>query len=70
MINTDVTLWGWWNPTITFILWKTAFETRDQTDDNNEIVKQTLWFTGTYNCTDGYTIKASMINSQSTDYDA
>lgn len=70
IINTDVTLTPSGNPTMTFILWKTAFETRDQTDDNNEIVKQTLWFTWAYNCSDSYSIKASIINSVATDYDS
>lgn len=70
IINTDVTMTPSWNPTLTFILWKTLFETRDETDANNDIVMQTVWFTGGYNVSSTYTIKASLINEVSADYDA
>lgn len=66
IVNTDVA----GDPTMTFILGKTAFETRDQTDGNNDIVKQTVWFVGAYNCTAEYSIKATLINAVATDYDA
>jgi hypothetical protein len=64
IINTDVTLTGGGNPTITITLGKVAMETREQSSDNNEIVTQTVGFVGSYNNDDGYTIKASMINER------
>lgn len=64
LVNTDVTLsWGW-NPTVTLTLGKVKFEEWDITDDNNGIVKQTVGFVGAFNNTEGYTIKASLINSK------
>ena len=45
------------------MIWKLG-----QGSDNNDIIKETVWFIGAFNNTDGYTIKASMINSRSTVY--
>lgn len=70
IINTDVALAVSWNPTMTFILGKVVFEARDSTGENNDIVKQTIGFSWAYNNTEGYTVKASLINSVATDYDA
>jgi hypothetical protein len=66
IINTDVTLTGSWNPTLSFTLGKVSFESRSQTTWNDEIVKQTTGFVWSFNNTDGYTIKASMITDRAT----
>lgn len=68
LINTDVTLTPSGNPTISITLAKVWFESWEQGSDNNDIIKETVWFIGAFNNTDGYTIKASMINSRSTVY--
>ena len=66
IINTHALLSdGTTNPTLTFTLGKVSFETRDQTDANNDIVKQTVGFIGSYNNTDWYTVKATLKNNRS-----
>jgi hypothetical protein len=54
------------NPSLTFILGKVSFETRSQTDANNDIVKETVGFVGSYNNTAGYTAKATLVNDRET----
>lgn len=66
LINTSIDLTGWGNPTITFTLSKVALESRSQTGNNNDIVKQTIWFVWTYNASDDYTIKATTITDRAT----
>lgn len=68
LINTSESLSPSGNPTISFTLSKVAFTAWDKTDNNNEIVKQTFGFIGTFRDSDGYTAKASMINEVSSAY--
>ena len=58
------------NPTLTFTLGKVVFESWDETTDNNDVIKQTVGFSWAYNNTATYTIKASLINEVSADYDS
>jgi len=41
-----------------------------KTDGNNELIRQTMWFTGEYSTNDWATIEVLLINSNSTWYDA
>lgn len=68
IINTDVTMTPSGNPTLTFTLAKVAFNAWDKTDSNNEVVKQTFGFIGTFSDTEGYTAKAEMINEVTSAY--
>lgn len=68
IINTDITIGSAQNPTLSFIFGRVALEDWDKTQDNNDLVMQTMWFVGEFNATDGYTVKASLKNLQSTAY--
>lgn len=52
MINTDVTMTPSGNPTITLTLAKVVFTNWDKSDGNNEIIKQTFGFVGTFKDSD------------------
>lgn len=54
------------NPSLVFTFAKVSFESRSQTDANNDIVKQTIWFVASYNATDEYTSKATLVNDRAT----
>lgn len=60
--NGDVDLWSGTNPSITLIFTKVWFETRDQWDANNDIIRQTLWFTALYDNDEGYSAKCTLVN--------
>lgn len=67
LVNTSATLSDdSTNPTITFTLGKVSFETRSQTSGNNDIIKQTVWFIASFNETDGYSTKCTVINDRAT----
>ena len=67
-INPDVDLAVSGNPTLSFTFAKVAFESWDSSDDNDAIVTQTVGFVASYNNTDGYSVKATMINDNATGY--
>lgn len=68
IINTDITIWSAQNPTLSFIFGRVALEDWEKTTDNNDLVMQSMWFVGEFNKTDGYAVKASLKNLQSSAY--
>lgn len=60
--NGDVDLWWAVNPSITLIFTKVGFETRDQGDANNDIIRQTIWFTALYDNDEWYSAKCTLVN--------
>jgi hypothetical protein len=65
LINTDVTLSGGGNPTLSFVFGNAAFENRSKSSDNNSIVRQTIGFVGAFNSDEGFSVKATLINGKS-----
>ena len=66
--NTDVTIGSGQNPKLEFIFGRVALEDWGKTQDNNDLVMQTMWFVGEFNATDGFTLKANLQNLQSAAY--
>lgn len=66
--NTDITIGSAQNPKLEFVFGRVALEDREKTQDNNDLVMQTMWFVGEFNATDGFTIKANLQNLQSAAY--
>lgn len=62
--------WTVWNDfsAIYVDLMKVWLNDWTKTDSNNEIVRQTMWFTGQYSNSDGATIEIVLINGNSTGY--
>lgn len=68
-INTNATaLATWIYPAIYVDLMKVWFSEWTKTDSNDEIIKQTMWFTGQYSNDDGTSIEVLLLNSNSTWY--
>lgn len=66
--NSDVTIGSSANPELSFTFAKAVFNSWDQSDDNDAIVKQTVWFIANFNNTDGFSVKAKLTNTQSAVY--
>ena len=64
LINTDVTLSGGGNPTLSFTFGNAAFENWSKTSDNNAIVRQTIGFVGAFNSDEWFSVKATLINGK------
>lgn len=68
-INTNASaLATWIYPAIYVDLMKVWFSEWTKTDSNDEIIKQTMWFTGQYSNDDGTSIEVLLLNSDSTWY--
>lgn len=68
-INTNATaLATWIYPAIYVDLMKVWFSEWTKTDSNDEIIKQTMWFTGQYSNDDGTSIEVLLLNSDSVWY--
>lgn len=70
LANTDVTIGVAANPTIEFQFNRVSLEDWAKDDANDDIVKQTMGFSAEYKQADGALMSATVINEQSTDYDA
>lgn len=68
IVNSDVTIWTSANPTLNFTFAKAIFDEWDKSSNNNEIVKQTVWFVWHFNNTAGFSVKAKLSNTQSATY--
>ena len=55
-------------PSIYVDLMKAGFSSWTKTDGNDEIVKQTMWFTGQYSTNDATSIEILLLNANSTGY--
>lgn len=62
LLNSDVTIGGSYNPTITFTFYKVGLTTWSKSDDNNAIVKQTVGFEAEYSVSDSKTMQAVLRN--------
>jgi hypothetical protein len=58
----------WIYPAIYVDLMKVWFSEWTKTDSNDEIIKQTMWFTGQYSNDDGTSIEVLLLNSDSNWY--
>lgn len=68
-INQNATeLATWIYPSIYVDLMKAGFSERTKTDSNDEVVKQTMWFTGQYSTDDATSIEILLLNDNSTWY--
>lgn len=68
-INTNASaLATWIYPAIYVDLMKVWFSEWTKTDSNDEIIKQTMWFTGQYSNDDGTSIEVLLLNSDSNWY--
>lgn len=68
-INTNATaLATWIYPSIYVDLMKAGFTEWTKTDSNDEVVKQTMWFTGQYSTDDATSIEILLLNDNSTWY--
>ena len=68
-INTNASaLATWVYPAIYVDLMKVWFSEWTKTDSNDEIIKQTMWFTGQYSNDDGTSIEVLLLNSDSVWY--
>lgn len=68
-INTNASaLATWVYPAIYVDLMKVWFSEWTKTDSNDEIIKQTMWFTGQYSNDDGTSIEVLLLNSDSAWY--
>ena len=63
MINTDVTIGASSNPTVSFLLPQAVFTEWTLNQGLDDIVEQTLGFTGQYSAGDAYAITAQLINT-------
>lgn len=62
MANTDVTIGGSYNPTLTITMYRAALTTWAETNDNNQLVRQTLGFECEYSVADSACIQAVLRN--------
>lgn len=70
LVNSDVTIGVAANPTIQFQFNRVSLEDWGKDDANDDIVKQNIAFMGEYKQADGALMTATVINEQSSDYDA
>lgn len=66
--NTDVTIGSASNPKLTVELARASFEEWSNKSGNNELVKQTMGFSGEFSTTDSYTATVILRNTRTTDY--
>lgn len=64
MSNTDVTIGGSYNPTLTINFYRAALTTWAETNDNNQIVRQTVGYECEYSVADGKALDAVLRNTQ------
>lgn len=70
LINTTATaIVAWVYPSIIIDGMKAWFNSRDKSDSNNDIVTQTMWFTGQYDTTTSATTEILLITDTATPYE-
>lgn len=68
ILNSDVTIWSTSNPALEFTFAKAVFNEWDKSDDNDNIVTQTVWFIWHFNNTAWYSVKSKLTNLQTAVY--
>lgn len=62
LTNTDITIGGSYNPTLTFTMYQAALTTWSETNDNNQLVRQTIGYECEYNVAASAAIQAVLRN--------